>query len=60
MLRKEGNPAQVSIPVGTSLDEAEKILIERTLEHTKDNKAKAARMLGVSRKTLYDKLKSVD
>jgi len=47
----------ITIELGTTVDNAERLLITRTLEHVGDNKAKAARLLGVSRKTLYDKLK---
>jgi len=39
------------------LAEAELVLIERTLEKTNGNKALAARMLGIDRKTLYNKLR---
>jgi transcriptional regulator with PAS, ATPase and Fis domain len=47
----------ILIPVGISLADAEKLLIHRTLDFVKDNKSVAARILGVSRKTLYSKLK---
>jgi transcriptional regulator with PAS, ATPase and Fis domain len=47
----------VLIPVGISLADAEKLLIHRTLDLVNDNKSVAARILGVSRKTLYSKLK---
>ena len=46
----------VSIPIGSSTQEAEKILISETLASAGNNKAKAARILGVSRKTLHNKL----
>ena len=41
---------------GTTVDEAERRLIEITLEHTKHNKTRAAEMLGISLKTLHNKL----
>jgi transcriptional regulator with PAS, ATPase and Fis domain len=47
----------VIVPVGISLAEAEKILIHRTLDSVNNNKSVAARVLGVSRKTLYSKMK---
>jgi transcriptional regulator with PAS, ATPase and Fis domain len=47
----------ILIPVGISLADAEKLLIHRTLDLVNDNKSVAARILGVSRKTLYSKLK---
>jgi DNA-binding NtrC family response regulator len=46
----------VTIPIGSSTQEAEKILILETLASAGNNKAKAARILGVSRKTLHNKL----
>ena len=57
-------PAQVSnepdvirLPVGTTVGEAEKALIQITLQHTKNNKTRAAEILGISLKTLFNKLK---
>ena len=43
--------------VGTTISEAEKALILRTLQHTKNNKTRAAEILGISLKTLHNKLK---
>jgi DNA-binding NtrC family response regulator len=39
------------------VDEAERLLILRTLEATGPNKTRAAEILGVSLKTLHNKLK---
>jgi DNA-binding NtrC family response regulator len=39
------------------VEEAEKGLILRTLEHTRNNKTRAAEILGISLKTLHNKLK---
>jgi DNA-binding NtrC family response regulator len=39
------------------VEEAEKRLILRTLEHTRNNKTLAAEILGVNLKTLHNKLK---
>jgi len=50
-------PGTVTLPVGTNVSEAEKALILSTLEHTKNNKTKAAEILGISLKTLFNKLK---
>jgi DNA-binding NtrC family response regulator len=47
----------VRFAVGTTVEEAEKGLILRTLEHTKNNKTRAAEILGISLKTLHNKLK---
>lgn len=52
-----GNASVVQIPVGTTVDEAEKMLLLRTLESTGQNKTRAAEILGVSLKTLHNKLK---
>lgn len=46
----------VSLPVGASLEEAEQLLIEKTLASVGNNKSEAARILGCSRKTLHNKL----
>jgi len=40
-----------------TVEEAEKGLILRTLEHTGNNKTRAAEILGISLKTLHNKLK---
>ena len=47
----------VRLPVGTTVSEAEKALILITLQHTKNNKTRAAEILGISLKTLFNKLK---
>jgi DNA-binding NtrC family response regulator len=53
----DGDPTQVRLRVGTTISEAEKVLIQRTLVHTKNNKTRAAEILGISLKTLHNKLK---
>ncbi|HLF14430.1 MAG TPA: sigma-54 dependent transcriptional regulator [Bacteroidota bacterium] len=53
---KPAGRQHVRIPIGSSTQEAEKILILQTLASAGYNKAKAARILGVSRKTLHNKL----
>ena len=50
-------PDAVRLPVGTTVAEAEKALIQITLQHTKNNKTRAAEILGISLKTLFNKLK---
>ena len=47
----------VPVRVGNTVDEAERLLILRTLEATGQNKTRAAEILGVSLKTLHNKLK---
>ncbi len=41
---------------GMTVEEAERRLILMTLEHTRDNKTRAAEILGISLKTLHNKL----
>ncbi|MFT5992745.1 MAG: two-component system response regulator HydG, partial [Bradymonadia bacterium] len=48
--------AKLVIPVGTSMADAERRLIEATLVHTSGDKALAASVLGVGRRTIYRKL----
>jgi len=42
----------------TSLDEVERKTIVKTLNVTHGNKSKAARLLGITRRTLHKKLKA--
>src|SRR5208337_1377752 len=57
-LRTAANdPDAVRLGVGTTVGEAEKMLILKTLEATSNNKTKAAEILGISLKTLHNKLK---
>ncbi len=51
------DPDSVRLGVGTTVGEAEKLLILKTLEATNNNKTKAAEILGISLKTLHNKLK---
>jgi DNA-binding NtrC family response regulator len=53
----EGGPEHgIHIPVGSRLDQAERSLIEATLEYFEGNKRQTAETLGCSLKTLYNKL----
>ncbi len=54
---QEVEPDVVRLPVGTTVGEAEKALIQLTLQHTRNNKTRAAEILGISLKTLFNKLK---
>ncbi|HUA59930.1 MAG TPA: sigma-54 dependent transcriptional regulator [Verrucomicrobiae bacterium] len=51
------DPGVIRFAVGTTVEDAEKALILRTLEHTHNNKTRAAVILGISLKTLHNKLK---
>jgi DNA-binding NtrC family response regulator len=54
-MRDSGN--SVRLGVGTTVGEAERLLIMKTLESTNNNKTRAAEILGISLKTLHNKLK---
>jgi DNA-binding NtrC family response regulator len=47
-------------PVGTTVDDAERELILQTLTATNQNKTRAAELLGISLKTLHNKLKEYE
>jgi DNA-binding NtrC family response regulator len=58
ILRTSANdPDAIRLGVGTTVGEAEKMLILKTLESTSNNKTRAAEILGISLKTLHNKLK---
>ena len=58
ILRTTANdPDAIRLGVGTTVGEAEKMLILKTLESTSNNKTRAAEILGISLKTLHNKLK---
>jgi DNA-binding NtrC family response regulator len=52
-----GTTNTVKVEVGTTVDEAERLLIVKTLASTNNNKTRAAEILGISLKTLHNKLK---
>jgi len=47
----------VVVPVGSTVEQAERELIMKTLQSTNNNKTRAAEVLGISLKTLHNKLK---
>src|SRR5436189_3583963 len=51
------DPDAVRLGVGTTVEEAERLLILKTLTATSNNKTRAAEILGISLKTLHNKLK---
>jgi DNA-binding NtrC family response regulator len=56
---REASPAAggaIEIAVGVPISEAERRLIEATLQHCGGDKTKAAKTLGISVKTLYTRL----
>jgi len=52
--------AGVRFPVGTTVDAVERELIVQTLAATSQNKTRAAELLGISLKTLHNKLKEYE
>jgi DNA-binding NtrC family response regulator len=56
----EAGPGEdcVLLRPGLTVDDAERRLIELTLKHTGDNRTRAAELLGISAKTLFNKLKA--
>ena len=51
------DPDAVRLGVGTTVEEGERLLILKTLASTSNNKTRAAEILGISLKTLHNKLK---
>jgi DNA-binding NtrC family response regulator len=51
-----GPAPALTVRIGTTVDEAEKALILQTLDFTRGNKTRAAETLGISLKTLHNKL----
>lgn len=61
--RLTGSPAAGSylvVPIGISLDEIEQSVLKKTLIKTKGDKKAAARLLGISLSSLYNKLNRKD
>jgi DNA-binding NtrC family response regulator len=42
--------------IGASIEQVEKELIARTLEHTRNNRTRTSEILGISRRSLYNKI----
>jgi DNA-binding NtrC family response regulator len=51
------NDDEIRLRAGSTVDEAERALIELTLKHTNGNRTRAAALLGISQKTLFNKLR---
>lgn len=49
-------PAHITVPLGTPLAEAERVLILATLRYCGGVRKRAADLLGISSKTLYNRL----
>jgi DNA-binding NtrC family response regulator len=50
------SPDAITLPVGSTVEETEKALILKTLASVDNNKTRAAEILGISLKTLHNKL----
>jgi len=55
-----GGLGNIRFPVGTTVDAVERELIMQTLAATSQNKTRAAELLGISLKTLHNKLKEYE
>jgi DNA-binding NtrC family response regulator len=55
-LRAQSDEGWIRIPLGTSLEESERIIIRNTLSFLKGNKSRTAETLAIGRKTLHRKL----
>jgi DNA-binding NtrC family response regulator len=55
-LRNASDENWIHVPMGSSLEAAEKIVVRDTISFLKGNKSKAAETLGIGRKTLHRKL----
>jgi DNA-binding NtrC family response regulator len=55
-VRPAGDAGWIRIPVGSTLGDAEKIVIRETLSSNKGNKSRTAEVLEIGRKTLHRKL----
>ena len=51
-----GPGGAISIPLGTPMEEIERLVIRRTLEQTRGDKTLAAQILGIAARTIYRKL----
>ncbi len=56
----EGRGIGIEVELPAAMDEIEKQVIEATLDYTAGDKSRAARLLGIGRKTLYRKLEQFD
>ncbi len=52
--------SSIEIPLGSTMDEAEKAVILATIGYCKGNKSKAADMLGIGRKTIIRKMQEYE
>lgn len=60
LIKGIGKGEEIRFQAGTSLPDIERVSIIKTLRMAKGNKLKAAEMLGISRRSLYNKLEDYD
>ncbi len=51
-----GGAASLVVPLGTPMEEIERLVIRETLRQTKGDKTLAAQLLGIAARTIYRKL----
>jgi DNA-binding NtrC family response regulator len=56
----QAGPPTISLRVGFTLEETEKEMIAQTLAWTNNNRQRSAAILGISRRTLYNKISKYD
>ncbi|MFQ5772270.1 MAG: sigma-54-dependent transcriptional regulator [bacterium] len=56
IFESDASSEEVQIPLGTKLEDSERELILKTLQSVNNNKTRAAKILGISLKTLHNKL----
>jgi two-component system response regulator HydG len=56
---RTGSDSRITVPLGTSLDKVEELVIRETLKKTNGNKTTAAGILGISVRTLRRKLNRI-
>jgi two-component system response regulator HydG len=59
LLKNRAPTGSVTIPLGIPMSEVENLMITKTLEITQGNKDLTAQILGLSRRTIYRKLDSM-
>lgn len=56
IIEYKNKPEMISLKIGTTLEELEKEIIMKTLQATKGNKMRAAKILGINVRTIHRKL----
>ena len=56
----QASAASVTVPIGTTIAQAERLLLLATLRHYHHHKERTAAALGISLKTLYNRLKEFE